>query len=296
MKEFSLPRIIIICLFIAAIIFSAVMVFHNVFSINSLLSGLKEIHNNPAFMELKEQIRISNLLPIIIFGFIIVFLFSGLFLYIYRHSVRMQSEYLLQNLSAQLLATYEGEKKLLSFDIHDDIAQELYTARLLCGKKNEAAERIESALRKLRDIAYQLQPPELELLGLAESVEDLCRNIHKPQNLSIKCSCSDIRTMDMDYSVKIHVYRIVQEALNNIIKHSGAENAEVKIFRKKTGIKVEIRDDGKGFVLNNVIQNPDHKQLGLHSMRERAGLIDGKISLTSYPGKGTRINFTIPHL
>ncbi len=294
MKEVAPERIVIICLFIAAIIFSGVMVFYSVISINSTLSGLNEIQNSPELMEVKEQIRIKNLHSIIIFGFLVVFLFGGLYLYIYRYSVRIRSESLLQNVSAQLLATYEGEKKILSFDIHDDIAQELYTARLLCGKNNEAAERIESALRKLRNIAYQLQPPELEFLGLAESVEDLCRNIHKPEKLSIKCSCSSIKTMDMDYPVKIHVYRIIQEALNNIIRHSEAAYAEVKITRKKAGIRVEIRDDGKGFILNNVLNNPDHKQLGLHSMNERARLIEGKLSLSSSPDKGTRIDFTVP--
>lgn len=294
MKETAPERIIIICLFLAAIVFSAVMVLYNVILINSMLSGLKEIRSSPELMEVKEQIRIKNLYSIIIFGFLIVLLFGGLYLYNYRYSVRIHSESLLQNLSAQLLATYEGEKKILSFDIHDDIAQELYTARLLCGRNNEAAERIESALRKLRNIAYQLQPPELEILGLAESVEDLCRNIHKPEKLAIKCRCSAIKTMDMDYPVKIHVYRIIQEALNNIIRHSEADYAEVKISRKKKGIRVEIRDDGKGFVLKNVLNNPDRKQLGLHSMNERAGLIEGKLILTSSPGKGTRIDFTVP--
>jgi len=294
MNKYSRIQVAVISLFIAAIIFFAAMVFNSVFRINSILSGVQEIHNTPEFMEVKEQIRIKNLYSIIIFGFLIVIFFGGLYFYIYHYSVRMQSESLLQNVSAQLLATYEGEKKLLSFDIHDDIAQELYTARLLCGKNKDAAERIESALRKLRDIAYQLQPPELEFLGLAESVEDLCRNIHNPSKLSLKCRCSDIKTMKMDYQVKIHVYRIIQEALNNIIRHSEADNAEIRISRKKSGIKVEIRDDGKGFILKNVIHNNNHKQLGLHSMNERAKLIDGKLSLSSSPGKGTRIDFSVP--
>ena len=296
MNKYTSLQKTIISLLSAAIIFSAAMVFYSVLSINSRLAGLAELHSVPEFMEIKEQIRIRNLFSIIIFGFLIVFLFGGLYFYIYRYSVRMQSESILQNVSAQLLATYEGEKKLLSFDIHDDIAQELYTARLLCGRNNEAAERIESALRKLRNIAYQLQPPELDFLGLAESVEDLCRNIHTPERLAIKCRCADIKTMDMDYSVKIHVYRIIQEALNNIIKHSEADNAEVRITARKPGIKVEIRDNGKGFSLKNIIKDPARKQLGLHSMNERAKLIGGKLTISASPGKGTWIVLSIQAL
>ena len=246
--------------------------------------------------ETEKRIRINSIL-----NFVLIFLsilsipgYIGFNALTNREKDKKKNaELKLQNLSSQLLATYEREKKLLSMDIHDDIAQELYTARLLCNKNDQAAKRIESALKKLRNIAYQLQPPELEILGYSEAVEDLCRNLHKPENMRIEYNCSGMNSIKMDYVIKIHLYRIIQESLNNSIKHSGADLISIRLIGLYPSVKLTIKDNGKGFDPLKIPKQRQKTQMGLDSIRERCRLIGGSISIKSGQSKGTKIEITV---
>lgn len=248
---------------------------------------------NKSFEQIFKK-RLSMLHLYTIFLAIVLISFGFLFYaYLFRRRTISNSEIQLQTLSAQLLATYEGEKKLLALDIHDDIAQELYTARLLCGNNNEAAKRIESSLKKLRNISYQLQPPELDILGFPDAIDDLCRNLHTPEEMKIKYNCSGLNSLDIDYKIKIHLYRIIQESLHNSIKHSKATLILLNLIGTYPLIRVEIKDNGCGFSMDKPASRND-KKLGLKSIKERIKLINGRISIKSSKQKGTSIILTVP--
>jgi signal transduction histidine kinase len=217
-------------------------------------------------------------------------IYSMLFGY-FRNSNQGSS---VHDLSSKLLATYEGEKKLLAMDIHDDIAQELYTARLLTGDNDEAAKRIELALEKLRNISYQLQPPELELLGFSEAIGELCRNLHTPESMQIKYVCFGLENLNIDYSIKIHIYRIIQEALHNAIKHSSATLVTITLTVKYPVLILQIIDNGIGFDISKIPAGPSKKNFGLQSIQERARLIGGRIRIKSSHLLGTDIEIRTP--
>ena len=207
----------------------------------------------------------------------------------------------LQLLSEKLISSEEEQRKALAFELHDGIGQSIFAVKL--GIENTLSEygeemsvplkenllkevnKLRTAAEEIRHISVNLRPSMLEDLGLLPTLNWLVRDIKQLRPaLSIRVLLEVVES-DIPENLKVVVFRVVQEALTNIVKHSDAKNATISLI-KKGGLYLQIKDNGKGFQKR---ENAKGGGLGLHSMRERAKLSEGDMSITSELNKGTSI-------
>ena len=210
-----------------------------------------------------------------------------------------------QRLMEALLRSQEEERGRIARDLHDDIAQQLAYVSMqteTLAQKPEFAPAAESGLWKIRDdigevteklrvIAHQLHPSAMEHLGPAASLSSLCEEIGRAANLKIRFHASGDVPSKVPQGVGLCLYRVLQEGLHNVTKHARAKTVNVRFSRVKSGIRLTIRDDGKGFKMENI---RGRKGLGLISMKERTDLAGGNLKLESRPGGGVRIQIDFP--
>ena len=207
-------------------------------------------------------------------------------------------------LSGLLILSQEKERSRLAAELHDDFSQRL--ALLALGLEN-AEEALPSfprsakqQIHKLLDsaseigadihtVSHRLHSATLENLGLDAGIGAMCKEFNDRNGIEVDFSSEDI-PKGVQSDVALCLFRIVQEALQNIKKHSGAVKAEVRLRRTEDRILVSVRDEGKGFdaTLNG------QPGLSTRSMRERAHLAGGQFKIYSEPGKGTKIEAAVP--
>jgi signal transduction histidine kinase len=208
-------------------------------------------------------------------------------------------------LSGRLIDAQEKERSRLAAELHDDFSQRLALHALGLKNVSEALpDSARAAKRQLQDlinsaselgadihtVSHRLHSATLEILGLVSGVSSLCREFTDRQGVEIDFSAENIpRVVDPD--IALCLFRIVQEALQNLRKHSGAAKAEVKLIRRANRIFVSVSDQGKGFDMNDTKSN---EGLGVRSMGERARLLRGSFKIHSTPGRGTRVEAAIP--
>ncbi len=206
-------------------------------------------------------------------------------------------------IKGKALALLEGEEKergRVSREIHDGIGQMLTAIKLVVNSikgqdelKLELKGMIDDTISEARRVSFNLMPSVLLNFGLVPSVKILCENMEKYGGLKVNQSYSEnILLTTISFEKAITLYRLVQEAVNNILKHANAKNIFVSIENNATHINVLIEDDGGGFEINN--KNKINTGKGLSSMSQRAELSGGKCTIESNPGKGTKIDITIP--
>ena len=204
--------------------------------------------------------------------------------------------------SRQLIESQESERKRIAAELHDSLGQELLIIknRAVLGLKllNEdvrAREQIEQiagtasqAITEVRQIAYNLRPYHLDEIGLTQSLEELIERVSN--------ACPVKFTTSIDYiddicpkDSSINLYRIVQEGVNNIIKHSEASEASLLVRRSSREIEVMIQDNGKGFDATANKSVRTQSGFGLNGLRERARILGGTLAIHSTPGKGTSL-------
>ena len=218
-----------------------------------------------------------------------------------------QSHKQLRELSSHLENIREEERKHISREIHDELGQQLTLLKLdllqigkklhpsaleLIDKMKQADELLAGIMRSVRKIATQLRPSILDNLGLVSALEWQSREFER--NFGIRCVFESLLT-DPSFSEKQSnaLFRIFQEALTNIARHSGATRVDAVLSEENNNIILEVNDNGKGFVQNGL---SGKKTLGLEGMHERALMIDGAFRINSVPGKGTNIHISIPIL
>ncbi len=195
------------------------------------------------------------------------------------------------------------ERQRLARELHDSVSQALYgialgarTARTLLDRDPpQAVEPLdyvlslaEAGLAEMRALIFELRPEALESEGLIAALTKQIESARARHGLEVHGEWSS--EPDMPYEVKEAVYRIAQEALNNIIKHARARRVDVRLSSNPGEVLLEVNDDGVGFASENL--SPGH--LGLHSMRERAARLAGTLQVESAPAQGTRIRVRIP--
>jgi len=236
---------------------------------------------------------------------LIILSLSGLAIYLQfsRKQLRIARDAQMQ-LSGLLINAQEKERSRLAAELHDDFSQRL--ALLALGLENAAEalpdfprtakqqlhELLNSASElgaDIHSVSHKLHSATLESLGLVPGIGALCKEFGDRHGIEIDFSPEDI-PRDVPSDVALCLFRIVQEALQNLRKHSGAIRAEVRLRRRGNRILVSIRDEGKGFD-PRVNGEPG---LGIRSMRERARLVRGHLKIYSEPGKGTRIEAMVP--
>ena len=148
------------------------------------------------------------------------------------------------------------------------------------------------AIDGVREISYNLRPYQLDRLGLTKAITSITSGLATPVQFS-----SDIDPIDdrVDKDQAIHVYRIVQEGINNILKHSGATEASVVVRIEGNVIRITISDNGKGMVHSSDLpMRVSRRGFGLVGIGERAKVLGGILAIDSTPGQGTRLTITVP--
>ncbi len=221
-----------------------------------------------------------------------------------QDEVLKESREQLKHLSSRLLTAHEEERRRISREIHDALGSFLGGLKFLAEKllrqigKNEDLENligfIQRACEETRRIQSDLHPPLLDDLGILATINWLSREFQKTSTgIRLKIQV-DIEEKDIPDPIKIVIYRITQEALNNIAKHSKADLVDFSL-RKTERIDLLIRDNGQGFDPGKKLSLAGSKGgIGLTSMRERAELSGGSFAVESAVGKGTCIRVTWP--
>jgi len=208
--------------------------------------------------------------------------------------------------SRQLIDSQEEERRRIAAELHDSLGQSLVLIRnwALLGKKalgetpganlNQISDAASSAITEVREIAYNLGPYQLERLGLAHTIREMVERVSSTAPIHFSVDVSELNGV-FSKQAEISVYRIVQEAINNIVKHSGATEAGIEIKHDVARLAVTIRDNGKGFSTEaGTPQQSVRRGFGLIGMEERVRLLKGEFAIQSSPGQGTRIEIHLP--
>lgn len=214
-----------------------------------------------------------------------------------------------QAFARELIASQEQERKRIAAELHDGLGQRLvviHNLAMMCaqapaGDSNGSSHRLETiasqthgAIDEIRDISYNLRPYHLDTLGLTKALESVVRTTSSAAPAI--ALTHDIDDLDSAFpgDAAINVYRIVQESLNNIVKHSGARAASVTVRRETTRLVLTVNDDGAGFVPDARRRESRKGGFGLVGIRERASLLGGQAAVHSVPGRGTTVTVDIP--
>jgi PAS domain S-box-containing protein len=220
---------------------------------------------------------------------------------------RKQAQEQVQFLTHQLIKAQENERLKISRDLHDHIAQDLSTLKISLETlfKDQPAEIrtkvgklsgiLQRSIASVRDMAYDLRPPGLDQLGLVRTLYLYCEEFSKASPVEIDFAAAGVDELSLEYETEINIYRLIQEALNNIKRHAGADRATIRLVASSPNIVIRIKDNGRGFDVNRRRKQAlKEKRMGLQSMVERVRLLEGKIDIQSRPGKGSYIRIEIP--
>ena len=219
-----------------------------------------------------------------------------------RYQEIVEARHTLQQLSARLVDAQETERRTISRELHDQVGQTLNA--LLVDAAN-LAKRIpeednisrryldnmrsfaDSSVNALRDIALLLRPSMLDDLGLIPALEWQAREVSRRSGINVKVEADKVPDSLPD-AVRTCVYRVVQETLQNVSRHSGARSVTVTVRQMDGSLELTVEDDGHGF-------DPVRTRgLGLLGMEERVKQLGGSLEIQSQPNKGTRLHVTLP--
>ena len=219
--------------------------------------------------------------------------------------MRLERKYLTQIIEAQ-----ENERTRISRELHDEIGQALtaikfnldmiekelpQTSTPILGRLGEARSLSNQTLTAMRQLSMDLRPTMLDDLGLIPTLRWYIQNFSNRLNI-----CSNFQAIGFEKKfppqIETAIYRIVQEAMNNIAKHAKADHFEIILEHRDSIISVSIKDNGKGFDLESVLhpESPE-RGFGIIGMQERVSLLEGRIDIQSRPGLGTHIHIEVPY-
>jgi len=219
-----------------------------------------------------------------------------------RYEALVESRRELEELSARMESAQEEERRTISRELHDEVGQTLgllllevgqvaklvpATDQIVQGQIARIKSTAEGAVKTIRDIALLLRPPMLDDLGLIPALEWQAREVSRRSNLEVAVDAEEMPEKLSD-ELKVCIYRVVQEALNNAAAHSGAKNAKLSVARKGESIQVRVEDDGRGFDSSRT------RGMGLLGMEERVRRLNGALSVRSAPGQGTTVTAELP--
>jgi PAS domain S-box-containing protein len=216
-----------------------------------------------------------------------------------------ESENRLRALSSQLLAVQENERKRIAVELHDSIGQMLTAIKfkiesiLQQKSKKKSLETliplVRESIEEVRRIQMDLRPSTLDDLGVLATLEWFCREYQKIySHIRIEKEIG-LQESDVSTLLKTVIYRLTQEALNNIAKHSKADLIHLSLRKKEDRIELVVKDNGMGFDLEEILSSERSKRgLGLDSMRERTELSRGTFEIETAPGGGTMIRANWP--
>lgn len=206
-----------------------------------------------------------------------------------------------QNFSRRLIDSQEQERTRIATGLHDSIGQNLIIiknrAELAKSESPAAHSQVDEivrvasqAINEVREISYNLRPYLIDRLGLTKALQALVENMQ--QSTSVRFTTAiDFIDGDISSDAEIYLYRIIQEGINNIVKHSGASEAAITVEVRGAALHCSITDNGKGFDKEKL---PDEVGFGMKGIAERVRILNGQLTLNTEPGKGTALSIEIP--
>lgn len=211
----------------------------------------------------------------------------------------------LRRLSVHLEKIREDERTSLSRELHDEFGQALtgmkldvsWIKRRLSDSEGPIIERLDSILEALdrtidtvQHMSARLRPIVLDDFGLRDAAELAARDLKKRANIS--CTViSDPHNINLNDKISTEAFRILQESLTNVMRHSRAKSVMIVMTKKKDKLTMEIHDNGKGITKKEIM---DPRSFGLTGMQERAHALGGTLSIVGVRGKGTTVTLTVP--
>ena len=221
-----------------------------------------------------------------------------------------QREALRGDLFRRVVAAQESERQRIARDLHDETGQALTAIGLglrgvtdaVSGPDSPARETLHrlqgltaDSLRELQRIISDLRPAHLDDLGLAAAMRWYAGRLQELTSLTVHVEVGG-EERPLDEAVRITIFRIVQEALNNIVKHASASQVNLSLTFEDRGVRIRVRDNGEGFDPAIVrLRRAGRASLGLAGMEERAALLGGAVAIQSRPGYGTEVEALIPY-
>jgi PAS domain S-box-containing protein len=212
----------------------------------------------------------------------------------------------LRKLASELVLAEERERKKISVTLHDEVAQTLAATRmridLLRSKPgdddsrraiDEAQQLLVQAIRETRALMTDISNPVLYDMGLRVAVQSLTEEVTARKGISVSCSFGGKLT-NLTQDLEVMIFQLVKELVQNIVKHSGARKASIRIVEERDDINVVVADDGLGFDVGNIGSVGVDGGFGLFSIRERVKSYHGKIKIESEPGKGSEVTVLLP--
>jgi len=249
------------------------------------------------------SVRVGEILDLVA---IIAFLTTSLVISRLVSEVRRGSEEALSTVNRKLVDAEERESNRIARELHDDIGQRL---ALLSNELHEVQqdlpdsfdlryrigalrEQMEGISTDVHVISHELYSSKLEYLGITGAMRGFCREVSQQQEVEINFTGKDLTTA-LSPEISLCLYRVLQEALHNAMKHSGAQQFDIDLVEEPDSIHLTVHDSGAGFDPKTAMQG---RGLGLTSMQERMKLVNGKLSVASKLGKGTTIHAWVPTL
>ncbi|MEO8664579.1 MAG: two-component regulator propeller domain-containing protein [Ignavibacteria bacterium] len=212
-----------------------------------------------------------------------------------------------EEFSRKLIDSQESERKRISSELHDTIAHDILISKnkaLMALKHKDNKETLENALKEIsdqatvtindvRNISYDLHPHQLERLGFTKTIESIINNVTKSTGISFSLETDDVDEV-LSKKKEINLYRAIQESVTNIVKHSKATEASLKVSLIENFLIISISDNGIGFDMNKKTETNNEIGLGLPGIIERIKLMNGDFSIESNVNKGTVLRFRIP--
>ena len=211
-----------------------------------------------------------------------------------------------EKIVSTVIETEDNERKRIAKELHDSLGQKLTTASLNFNSLKKDMEidqkgfsklitglnSLNAAIKDSRDIAHNLMPRSIENFGFVPSVESMIAEIDSVSDIKFEFY-DNLEGDRFDEKLEVNLYRIVQEAVNNILKYSQAKNVTIQLMRYEEDLVLTVEDDGIGFIVEEVLAG--NNCFGLKSMRNRVNSLSGNFNLDSFPNRGTSITIELPH-
>ncbi len=212
-----------------------------------------------------------------------------------------------EEFSRKLISSQEDERKRIAFELHDTIAHDILLTKskaLLALRNPDDNENLRNALNEISDlssetindvrgISYNLHPHQLERLGFSDAAESIIKDVSKASNIDFNAEVDNVDDV-VSKEAEINLYRIIQEGINNIIKHSKATEAELKVKRLENQIIISISDNGRGIESGKKSTETGRYGLGLSGITERVRILKGELKIESELNKGTVLRIIVP--
>ncbi len=224
---------------------------------------------------------------------------------------QIRAENQIRTLTQELMRAQEGERQMISRELHDRVAQELALVKIngemllshhpeinpeIRGTISEMVRLLQESIKAVRDLSYDLRPPALDEMGLVETLFQYCQDFSENSGLSVDFRPAGMKNLKLDSDTEINLYRLVQEGLTNIQKHAAASHVIIRLVAASPNIILRIEDNGKGFDVQERLANlTKEKRMGIRSMEERVRLLQGQMTLQSKQMQGTKIYIKFPY-